>query len=184
MRPRFFLFSGLLFVSIVTIVQYSAASRDHATPSRLQLTVRTDKKVYSLHEKLHMETQVTNVSRDTVYLYQWDLCWGQGPALSLFVVDSSGSTVEPAFLLDCVPPPPKSGDMSQFVKLDPNMFFGTSDEFVLRDFVKKPGNYTFEIQLGSALTPEWLAGMGFPKLPYWTREDKPLERKLQITVKP
>jgi hypothetical protein len=127
---------------------------------------------------------VTNVSQETVYLYQWDLCWGQGPALSLFVVDSSGNTVGPGFLLDSIPPPPKPGDMSEFMRLDPQMFFGTADEFVVRDLVNKPGNYTFKIQLGSALTAEWLAEPCFPKLPYWTREDKPIATEMHISVRP
>jgi hypothetical protein len=74
--------------------------------------------------------------------------------------------------------------MSEFTRLNPHMFFGTTDEFVVRDLVNNPGNYTFKIQFGSALTGEWLAEAGFPKLPYWTREDKPIVTKLHISVRP
>ena len=82
------------------------------------------------------------------------------------------------------PAPPKPVDMSEFMRLNPHMFFGTADEFVVRDLVNKPGNYTFKIQLGSALTAEWLATACFPKLPYWTREDKPIAAEMHISVRP
>jgi hypothetical protein len=74
--------------------------------------------------------------------------------------------------------------MSELMRLNPHMFFGTADEFVVRDLVDKPGNYTFKIQLGSALTAEWLAEAGFPQLPCWTREDKPIVTKLHVSVMP
>jgi hypothetical protein len=182
MPPRLFL--GLLLAATFAVVQHSGASGDQVPTSRLPLTVRADQKVYSLHEKLYLETQVTNVSQETVYLNQWDLCWGQGPALSLSVVDSSGNTVGPGFLLDCIPPPPKPGDMSACMRLNPHMFLGSAHEFVVRDLVNKPGNYTFKIQSGSALTAEWLAEAGFPKLPYWTREDRPIATEMHISVGP
>jgi hypothetical protein len=117
-----------------------------------------------------------------VYLYRWDLCWGQGPALNLWVDDAAGRGVNTETLWDCVPLPPRTDDPSEFVRIEPANFYGVRNEFKLREIVKKPGEYTLTVQFGSALTLELLKEFGFPKLPYWTRPDRPLTKKIHITV--
>ncbi len=173
-----------LFATIGTIAQSSAPQSEEATPQRLQLTVRTSKNVYRLGGTMHLETQLTNIADDTVYVWRWNLCWGQGPALNMQVLDSSGHDVHTDILLDCVPPPPKLEDMSEFIRVDPGNFYGRSDDFKLRELVNKPGEYTLIIRCGSWPSPTFLAEAGFPKLPYWNANGKPLVAKVDIVVKP
>jgi hypothetical protein len=159
------------------------ASGDAQTP-QLQLRVRTDRRTYSIKGKMQMEVQLTNVGMETVYLWRWDLCWGQGPTLNLWVEDSDGHEVHTDVLWDCVPPPPKPEGLSDFIRIDPSNFYGLRDEINLREIVNKPGKYKLSIEFTGFLSPEDLANMGFPKLPYWRPPEKPLTADVYITVTP
>jgi len=131
-----------------------------------------------------MEVQLTNIGAETVYLWSWYLCWGQGPALNLWVEDSEGREVHTSALWDCVPPPPKPADLSEFIRIDPSNFYGLRDEINLREIVNKPGKYKLTIQFTGFLSPETLVNMGFPKLPYWRPPEKPLTTIIYISVTP
>ena len=133
---------------------------------------------------MQIEVQLTNAGSDVVYLYRWDLCWGQGPALNLSVEDSAGRGVQTEFLWDCVPPPPRSDEANEFIRIDPSNFYGLSSRIKLREIVNKPGAYNLTIRFGSSLSPEFLKDGGFPERPYWTTLDKPLTQKIHITVAP
>lgn len=175
----------LLFSARSSNTLQSPASTFHeSSVPRLQLTVRTDKRTYSIKGKMQIEVQLKNGASDTVYLYRWDLCWGQGPALNLWVEDSAGRGVQTEFLWDCVPPPPRPADPSEFIRIDPANFYGLSNRIKLREIVKKPGAYAITIRFGSSLSPEFLKDAGFPQRPYWTTLDKPLTQKIQIRVTP
>ncbi len=177
--PLIFLF---LFCERLTQSPAPAVHKTDAT--RLQFTVRTDRRTYSIKGKMLMEVQLTNVGKDTVYLYRWDLCWGQGLALNLRVQDSAGQDIQTGILWDCIPPPPKPDDLSEFIRIEPSNFYGLRDQIKLREIVNKPGEYDLLIQFGSSLSPEFVTSAGFPKLPYWTTPDKPLARRIHITVTP
>jgi hypothetical protein len=44
-------------------------------PAALRLAVRTDRQTYRMSDKIKMETQLLNVGREDVYIWDWDLCW-------------------------------------------------------------------------------------------------------------
>ena len=50
-----------------------APSKQAAVP--LQLSVRIDRQTYRMSDSMKMETQITNIGNDDVYLYDWNLCW-------------------------------------------------------------------------------------------------------------
>ena len=178
------IFPFLSFMSLVQTPQPAGPAPHETDARRLQLTVRTDRQAYSIKGTMLMEVQLTNVGEDTLYVYRWDLCWGQGLALNMRVKDSEGRDVHTTILWDCIPPPPKPDEPSQFIRLEPSNFYGLRDEIKLREIVNKPGKYQLIIQIGSSLSPEFLKDAGFPNLPYWTTPDKPLTRRIRITVTP
>ena len=141
-----------------------------------------DRKTYSISYKLKMEVQLTNISQEDIYVYEWYLCWGQGPALNLQVFDASGKFIGPGFTFDCVPPPPKPGDLTQFARIEPAKFYGIRDTFGLRELVKKSGEYDLVVQCGAFLPTDYWAKEGFPNLNYWTSKHPRLKAKVHITV--
>jgi len=153
-------------------------------PSPLALDVRADRKTYSIKDKLKMEVQLTNISNEDIYVYEWYLCWGQGPALNLQIFDAAGKFIGPGFESDCVPPPPKLGDLTQFARIAPSKFYVITDSFGLRQLVKKPGEYELVVQCGAFLPPDYWVKEGFPKLAYWTSEHPRLKAKIHISVRP
>jgi hypothetical protein len=178
------IFLVLSFLRLVQTPQPSTPALHETDTTRLQLTVRTDKQTYSIKDKMLMEVQLTNVGQDTVYVYRWDLCWGRGLALNMRVKDSQGRDVYTAILWDCIPPPPKPDEPSEFIRIEPSNFYGLRDEIKMREIVNRPGEYQLIIQFGSSLSTEFLKDAGFPKLPYWTTPDKPLRKSIHITVSP
>src|SRR5258708_36292968 len=106
------------------------SSSASASEPNLQLSVRTNRTVYSMKDKLHIEVQLTNAGNSDVYVWDWFFCWGQGSDLSIHAFDANGKMVQPVsgILIDCVPPPPKEHDTSQFIRLEPGRFYGVSAE--------------------------------------------------------
>ena len=133
-----------------------------------------------------LETQLTNVSSDAVFLNEWDLCWSFARGLVLRVIDSKGSDVRTDLLLDCIPPPPRPGDVYQFVKIDGGRFYGCVSQFGIRDIVNKPGEYDLDVSFGSSISAKWVSEFlrndPISKLPLWTME-KPTLKAPRIHIK-
>lgn len=51
-------------------------------------------------------------------------------------------------MLDCVPPPPKEGNVYAFIRLQPGRFYGLADEINVSDVVNKPGEYDLTVTYG------------------------------------
>jgi hypothetical protein len=67
-----------------------------------------------------------------VYIWEWDLCWNFARGLSMYLTTADGTPVRGDFLFDCVPPPPKEGNVYAFIKLEPGRFYGIADDSWLR----------------------------------------------------
>lgn len=181
-RPKILLMLVILVFLPVCLAQNK--NSEHLNGPQLQLSIRTDRSVYSMKDKLHMEVQLTNVGKSDVYVWDWIFCWGQGSALSIHAFDDKGKMVQPVsgFLIDCVPPPPKEHDTSQFIRLEPGRFYGIADDFDIRDLVDGPGNRTLSISISGVLSHDFLRKFGYPDLPYWTSDDKLLFDRVPIRV--
>jgi hypothetical protein len=158
-------------------------------PLPLELTLRADRNVYKMSDTLRLETQLRNVSEEDVYIWQWDMCWNQARGLSMSIVDTDGKYVQSRFLLDCVPPPPRRGDPYQFFKLVPGSFYGRTQDFKLKDFLSKPGEYDVSATFNSFLSSEWVAQVlesePISKLSLWTMEHPTVSsNRIRILVKP
>src|SRR5262249_5145012 len=97
--------------------------------SPLQLTVRVGQPSYRMSDAITLETQLTNVSDSPVFVDEWNLCWNFARGLVLHVTDAKGAEVQTDFLPDCLPPPPRTGDIYRFVKIDGGRFYGLLDKF-------------------------------------------------------
>jgi len=182
--PKELLSLVLAVVSLSAVALAQSANSENVNKPNLQLSVRADRSSYSMKDKLHMEVQLTNVGNSDIYVWDWIFCWGQGSAISIHAFDNKGKMVQPVsgFLIDCVPPPPKEHDTSQFIRLEPGRFYGVSEEFDMRDLVDGPGSRTLIVSIGGVLSHDFLRKSGYPDIPYWTSDDKSLSARVQIQV--
>jgi hypothetical protein len=159
-----------------------------ATP-KLELTVRTDQQTYRMSEKIRMETQLLNAGNEDVYIWNWDLCWNPARGLSMYLTTPDGSSVHGDFLFDCVPPPPKEGNVYDFIKLEPGRFYGVADEIKVTDVASKPGEYDVNVTYNSfasrSFIKEFLRHDPISKLPVWTMEQPTITApRVHIVIKP
>ncbi len=175
------------------ILLSSAAAQAHSsaevTPPRstLQLTLKADQS-FRMSDMLRLETRLANVGNEDVYIWEWDMCWNPARGLSMHITEHHGNTVESRVLLDCVPPPPRQGDVYQFIKLAPNAFYGHSEQIRVSDLVNGPGDYDVTVTFNSFLAADFIAkhytSDPISKLPLWTMESPTLtSNRIHITVK-
>jgi hypothetical protein len=139
-----------------------------------------------MSDTITVETQLTNVSNEAVFVDEWNLCWNFARGLVLNVSDANGAEVHTDFLPDCVPPPPRPGDVYRFVKIDSGRFYGLLDKFPIKEIVNKPGEYDLDVSFEGSISAEWvsqfLASDPISKLPLWTRE-KPVLHAARIHIR-
>jgi hypothetical protein len=117
------------------------------------------------------------------------MCWNPARGLSLRITAPDGSLAHGNILLDCVPPPPRKGDVYAFLKLEPQNFHGRLSTFKVSDLVNKPGEYDIEATFNSSLSEDFIEEFysrePISKLPLWTMEKPTVTaRQIHITVKP
>ena len=95
--------------------------------------------------EITMETQLLNTSTEDVYVWDLDFCWNPARGFSMYITMKDGSGVNGDFLLDCVPPPPKPGNVYQFIKIGPGELHGRTDTFKVKDLINKPGEFDIEV---------------------------------------
>ena len=188
---------SLILLAVITCSAQQNAKRkggDVAVPDprrslRLSLTIRADPQVYQLNDVVRLEVQLTNIGSDTLYLFD-DVCWNPGNFLTLEVFTPAGKEVSVpiTYLRDCLPYPPRRNDTSRFFRLEPQTFYGVIEKYAVHEFVSEPGEYDIVVHYEAALTTDWIAKYGGPKLaalPIWTREHQPLtSNRLRINVNP
>jgi hypothetical protein len=159
-----------------------------AAHSTLQLTLKTNQNVFRMSDTLRMETRLTNVGNEAVYIWESDLCWNPARGLSMRITGSDGTDVQSSFLLDCVPPPPRQGDVYQFIKLAPKAFYGHNEQFKVSDLVNGPGDYDVAVTFNSFLRADFIAKYyasdPISKLPLWTMDSPTItSNRIHISVK-
>jgi hypothetical protein len=186
MLERFVPLAATLVLVALSVGPAATPGKDDQPKPPLQLTVRVDRQSYRMSDNLTLETQLTNVSDSPVFVDEWNLCWNFARGLVLHVIDAKELEVRTDFLLDCVPPPPRAGDVYRFVKIDGGRFYGLLDKFPIHEIVNKPGEYDLDVSFESSLSASWvsqfLANDPISKLPLWTME-KPVLRAARIHIK-
>ncbi len=167
----------LTFVVVFTWISTPAEKPPNGTDSRplaLGLFIKADRTLYRMSDMLHLETQLRNVGKEDVYVWESDMCWNMARGLSMRIIGADGKEVKTPFLLDCVPPPPHQEDPYQFVKLAPGTFYGHADGFKLSELVNRPGEYDLDATFNSFLSSQWVSEFmrnePISKLPMWTME--------------
>ena len=145
--------------------------------SLLNVTLKTDRDVYKLGDKIYVQVLLTNTSKSPIYIYT-PLDWGESASLSLWLKDIvSGKDVPEEFIADALPPPPLSKD--EFVKLLPDHVYGVVLRLKLAELnLQKAGTYELLAEYHSPIP----ANMNFG-LPIWSREKGALpSNRVTITV--
>ena len=181
------LFFGLFSWTPTPQSKSSEQSASHPLP--LELILKADRSVYRISDTLRLDTQLRNISNEDIYIWHWDLCWNPARGLTMWIIGADGKTVQGSFLADCVPPPPRSGDPYQFVKVGPGNLYGLFGNLKLSDYVNKAGEYdiyaTYNSFLSADFVREFLGDDPIGKLPLWTMERPTItSRHIHITVKP
>jgi hypothetical protein len=142
---------GLAFAAIVNFGSHTGAKErnDSATveqkASSLELTLVSPKSSYKRSDQFKLQAMLRNSSEDDLYVFG-TLEWGYSASLMFHIRDASGKEVEPIFIPD---PPPHAppDDKSDFVKLRPDTFIGTTyfAPLKLMNF-KRPGKYSIFVE--------------------------------------
>ena len=185
--PRELLF--VVFVAAVVTATTTAQSREKATQVRptLELAITTNRHSYRLSDTIEIETRLFNPASFDVYVWKWDLCWNPARGVSMHVLDHKGAQVQSNVLSDCVPPPPRPGRVYDFIRLEPQSFYGHVNRCKVSDLVNKPGEYDLEVTFSSFLSDSfiqrYLREEPIAKLNVWTMENPVLRaRPLHISV--
>ena len=163
--------------------------RNSSQTIQLALSIRAGQREFRMSDTLHLETQLTNTSADTLYLFD-GVCWNPGNLLNIHAFDIHGKEVsgKSNFLRDCLPPPPARDDASRFIKLEPGTFYGVTEKFIVRELVPEPGEYIVVVNYRSGLSEDWILKYGGEKitpLPIWTSDYPELSsNRLRLVVKP
>ena len=173
--------------SAVVVAQVNKVEKPSAPP--LELAVKTDRQAYRMSDKIRMETQLLNTGNEDVYIWDWDFCWNPARGLSMYLTTSDGSPAHGDFFFDCVPPPPKEGNVYAFIKLEPGRFYGVADEIKVTDVVSKPGEYDINVNYNSFVSrsfiKEFFKHDPISKLPLWTMEQPTITApRVHIVVRP
>jgi hypothetical protein len=180
-----------LYLVIAAITSAGVAQVNKAvkpvTPA-LELSVRTDHQIYRMSDTIKMEVQLLNNGDEDVYLWDWDLCRNPARGLSMYLTSTDGSPAHGDFLFDCVPPPPKEGDVYAFIRVEAGRFYGAADEIKVTDVVSKPGEYDINVAYNSfasrSFIKEFLQHDPIAKLPLWTMEQPTITApRVHIVVK-
>jgi hypothetical protein len=169
--------------------QSKPSDRGASRPFPLELILRADRSMYRMSDTLRLETQLRNISNEDIYIWQWDLCWNPARGLTMWIIGADGKTVQGSFFADCVPPPPRSGDPYQFVKVGPGNLYGLFEDLKLSEYLNKPGEYdiyaTFNSFLSADFVTQFLGHDPISKLPLWTMERPTIiSERIHITVNP
>ena len=75
----------------------------------------------------------------------------------LEIRDERGKILPSSFLSDALMPPPKEGEKSIFLQLQPGFLYGSYMHLKVKDFFPKPGRYSLRVAYKSWLIKETIA---------------------------
>jgi hypothetical protein len=123
----------------------------------ISVVIWTDHRKYSLRDSVKLNASLQNTGDAPVYVDRRMFWTGLGGGLEVDVRDEQGKRVPARLLSDAIMPPPNEGDTSILVRLDEGFFYGTSVNFLVKDFLRKPGRYSIRVIYKSWLRKEFVA---------------------------
>jgi hypothetical protein len=124
-----------------------------------------------------------NEGDETLYIDRRIFWGGLGGGLKLGIMDEHGKDLPARLALSDAPmPPPKEGDTSFLIRLEPGYLYGTYVFLKSQDFFPKSGKYALRVAYGSSLLKETVAPE-FRNLPVLWAHSPIIESKpIWITV--
>ena len=167
---RVFLALGLIVIGIITLNTETRAiscqqKQDSSYNEGLQVSLNGPNHRLKRNDKIKLQVLLTNISYKSFFVLG-SLEWGYNASLLLHVRDASGKEIKPTALPDTqifVDP----NDESEFLKLRPNHFVGTSLVSDLKFLnITQPGKYSIYVEYFSKVP----SGNVSVK-PFWGREN-------------
>jgi hypothetical protein len=121
---------------------------------QVSLAIWTDRAKYSLRDGIQMNGALQNNGNAPAYVdrrIHWAPAAG---SLELEIRDERGKILPAPFLSDALMPPPKEGDTSIFIRLEPGFLYGSYVRLKVKAFFPKPGRYSLRASYKSWLFKE------------------------------
>jgi len=140
------------------VASQESQSRSAQSPGNaVKILVSADSGKYSMRDTLRVSASLENTGDLPVYVDRRMFWTGLGGGLQLDIVGESGERVPVRVLSDALMPPPREGDMSILVRLEPGFFYGTSIRLSIKDLIPIPGKYSIRVTYKSWLRKQWVA---------------------------
>jgi hypothetical protein len=131
--------------------------------SDLEVFMAADKQTYNPGDKIKLDVRLINNNAVKDIFVYGTLQFGVRASFTLFRRDANGKEVPTRFINDAWELPPKSGEVSAFVKLLPFHFLGkTYKSTIYMQHMEKPGKYSIWVEYhcpisasDAAVSPFW-----------------------------
>ena len=158
---------NLVLWALVAGLYASSSNGQTPTPDHgaaLELTLKTDKGIYKLENRITVTATLRNVSQGITYLYALD--FGESASFSFWIKDAlSEATIQSEAIADALPPPPVS--RSSLLGLAPSQIKETSFTATLAELgINRSGKYQLRVIYHCPLTKKFAFG-----LPIWQRRE-------------
>ena len=143
------LFLGLAFGLVSNFVSQAARTENVAQQKApdLEVSLVADKHTYKPGDRIKLEVLLVNNNPVKDIFVYGTLQFGYRASLTLFRRDAKGKEVPTRFIDDAWELPPKSNDVSAFVKLLPFHFLGTTYKSSIHFLnMEQSGKYTMWVE--------------------------------------
>lgn len=124
---------------------------------QVSLVIWTDRAQYSLRDGIQVNGALQNDGNAPAYVDR-RIHWTPAPGnLELEIRDERGKILPAPFLSDVLMPPPKEGDTSIFIRIEPGFLYGSYVRLKVKDFFPKPGRYSLRASYKSWLFKDTVA---------------------------
>lgn len=173
------------FLNLTTQIAATSASCGHDAlrqkEPELEVSVAADKQRYKPGDRINLEVLLVNNNAVKDIFVYGTLQFGHRASFTLFRTDAKGKEVPIRFIDDAWELPPKSNDVSAFVKLLPFHFLGTTYKSSIHLLnLEKTGKYTIWVEYHCPISTNDV------KLsPFWGKESGTIKSNvIEIEVVP
>ena len=124
---------------------------------QISMVIWTDRAQYSLRDGIKIGGALQNDGNAPAFVDR-RIHWTPGAgSLELEIRNERGKILPANFLSDVLMPPPKEGDTSIFIRLEPGFLYGSYVQLEVKDFFPKPGRYSLRASYKSWLFKDTVA---------------------------
>jgi hypothetical protein len=123
----------------------------------VSLVIWTDRAKYSLRDGIKVNGALQNDGDEPWYVDRRISLGNAIGGLELEIRDEQGKILPARFMSDMIMPPPREGDTSFLIRLEPGFLYGSYVLLKVKDFFPKPGRYSLRVAYKSWLIKETVA---------------------------